>query len=211
MALNNNDAAARPESIHTQPGLTSEIDLYAELVAFAKLSPDEQSRLGNRSGQSSEPERTASCAATETIEPKSNPAEIEETADDLVAKGNPPEVVGVNSPTEPVDLVRDVSAKEPASESQLSIGDGDRSSRPSGQQSRFELPQEIVYTGAMSRGVCLACGAESDADDLFCMTCAGFVDEVASTVPSPPLCKGCKHKIDPDEIFCPWCGSSAPV
>lgn len=80
--------------------------------------------------------------------------------------------------------------------------------RPSGPLSGFNLPPEIVYTGAMSRGVCLACGAESGADDLFCLTCGVFIDEVASSLPSNPTCADCHERIDADEIFCPWCGSS---
>ena len=230
MVLNNKDAAATAESIHAQPGLSSEIDLYAELVAFAKLSPDEQSRLGNRSVPTSEAENRA---PIETSESNSNPAEIEaKTSAGPVEKNNPPEFDAIHSPEaqpepgmrntadrtvygttgEIVDAVRDVSTKEPVSEAQVASTSGDGRSRPSGPMLGFDQPHEIVYTGTMSRGVCLACGAESDADDLFCLACGGFIDDVAApTLPSTPLCKGCKHRIDPDEIFCPWCGFSAPA
>jgi hypothetical protein len=233
MELNNNDAAAGAESIHVQPGLTSEIDLYAELVAFAKLSPEEQSRLGNHPVPASEPEGIVNSAPIETIEAESIPAETEETSAELVAKNNPPESVAIHLPEvqpesgmrdtadwtgsgEIVDAAKDVSTKEPVSTAKASSSTlDDRCSPavtrpdPGGPLSALNLSQEIVFTGAMSRGVCLACGAESDADDLFCLTCGGFIDDVAPTPPSTPLCKVCKHRIDPDEIFCPWCGSSA--
>jgi hypothetical protein len=78
----------------------------------------------------------------------------------------------------------------------------------SGPLSAFNLPAEIVYTGALSRGVCVACGAESNADDLFCLSCGDFMDGTATTLPSNPTCGECKHRIDADEIFCPWCGSA---
>ena len=83
--------------------------------------------------------------------------------------------------------------------------------RPSGPLSGFNLPPEIVYTGALSPGVCLACGAESGADDLFCVTCGVFIDEIGSTLPANPTCGECDQRIEEDEIFCPWCGSLVPA
>lgn len=80
---------------------------------------------------------------------------------------------------------------------------------PSGPLSGFNLPQEMVYTGALSRGVCLNCGAESGADDLFCLTCGDFIDEIGSTLPSSATCGECQQPIDAGEIFCPWCGSAS--
>ncbi|HLF84040.1 MAG TPA: zinc ribbon domain-containing protein, partial [Blastocatellia bacterium] len=79
--------------------------------------------------------------------------------------------------------------------------------RPSGPLSGLNLTPDFVFTGALSRGVCLACGAESAADDLFCITCGVFIDEIGSTLPAKPTCGECKQGIAPDEIFCPWCGS----
>jgi len=54
---------------------------------------------------------------------------------------------------------------------------------------------------------CLACGAESGTDDLFCMSCGSFLNGVASNSPSNPICADCSQAISVDEIFCPWCGS----
>jgi predicted amidophosphoribosyltransferase len=77
--------------------------------------------------------------------------------------------------------------------------------------SGFNLPPEIVYMGAMSKGVCIACGAESSEDDLFCVTCGGFIDEIEAPAQSMATCRECEQKIETDEIFCPLCGASAAV
>lgn len=37
----------------------------------------------------------------------------------------------------------------------------------------------IEFTGALSRGVCLACGAESSTDDLFCPACDVFIEDIS--------------------------------
>jgi RNA polymerase subunit RPABC4/transcription elongation factor Spt4 len=84
--------------------------------------------------------------------------------------------------------------------------------RPSGPLSGFNLPANIVYTGSLSRGVCLACGAaESGEDDLFCPACGAFMDELGLTAVVDSTCAECKQVIAADEIFCPWCGSALPA
>src|SRR4030095_10332966 len=66
---------------------------------------------------------------------------------------------------------------------------------------------EYVFAGDLTLGVCLSCGAESGADDLFCITCGVFIDEIGSTPPkSSPACAECGQVVAADEIFCPWCG-----
>jgi hypothetical protein len=128
-----------------------------------------------------------------------------------------PEPVPTPAAMEVVEAVTIVPVAEPVGESEVlkpsAETSGNRISpvagpRPSGPLSGFNLPPEIVYKGTLSRGVCLACGAEAGADDLFCLTCGVFIDEAASTLPSNPTCTECKQRIDADEIFCPWCGSS---
>ena len=37
----------------------------------------------------------------------------------------------------------------------------------------------VEFTGALSRGVCLACGAESSTDDLFCPACDVFIEDIS--------------------------------
>jgi hypothetical protein len=184
MELNDN-AVACTDPINPQTGevSASEIELYDELLAFAELSPEEQARL-----ESPEP----------ALEPREGSAEQARDCafSETVLTGAP-----VESLTSASDSLDAIDA-DPA------VGGGPS---PSGPLSGFDLPQEVVYTGAMSRGVCLACGAESGADDLFCPTCGDFVDEVASTLPSNPTCGECKQPIDSEEIFCPSCGSAMPA
>jgi predicted amidophosphoribosyltransferase len=70
---------------------------------------------------------------------------------------------------------------------------------------------EFIFAGDLSLGVCLACGAESGADDLFCVSCGMFIDEIGSTPKSSPTCGECGQRVTTDEIFCPWCGAAPPA
>ena len=71
---------------------------------------------------------------------------------------------------------------------------------------------EFVFAGDLTLGVCLSCGAESGADDLFCVSCGVFIDEIGSTPPkSSPSCGECGQIVAADEIFCPWCGAAPGV
>ena len=78
----------------------------------------------------------------------------------------------------------------------------------SGPLSSFALPSNLVYNGTLSLGVCLSCGEPSGANDLFCIACGGFIDEMESTPSFNPSCADCGEGISADEIFCPWCGAS---
>ena len=80
--------------------------------------------------------------------------------------------------------------------------------RPSGPLG--SLTKGFVFTGALSRGVCIGCGAESGTDDLFCIACGVFIDEISTTRPVRLTCVECQQSISTDEIFCPWCGASLP-
>jgi len=40
------------------------------------------------------------------------------------------------------------------------------------------LDSGVEFTGALSRGVCLACGAESSTDDLFCPACDVSIEDI---------------------------------
>ena len=73
------------------------------------------------------------------------------------------------------------------------------------------LRSESHFKGAMTGGVCLACGAESGANDLFCITCGAFVDQVEPTPQYSPTCAQCGLGISADDIFCPQCGAVSPV
>jgi len=236
MELNNNDAAVGTDSTNAQATTTSagEIDLYAEVIAFAALSSEERLRLLDRPVKVSvETGRPSADADKEnaSLEPvlTHTPIQPVEAATAASEKRTPspeaeehtsPEPVLTHSTIEPVQSDTTVPAAESARDSDVSkayVEAGEvrppllDATRPSGPLSGFNLPPEIVYTGALTRGVCLACGAESSADDLFCMACGGFIDEIATTFPFNPTCGECKQRIAADEIFCPWCGSGLPV
>jgi hypothetical protein len=279
MKLNHSDAAVRADSISAPTGSSSgEIDLYADLTAFAELSPEEQLRLVDRPEKPSAETEKASAEGVEEEYPSTEPllasAPIEavesdttpeetETTSALRAERHPspepvpalapiepleaeapapiepvasektsketqrtsaekaekhpsPEPVPAFAPIEPVEAEATVLPAESASDAADSNASVERSEvrrevfvRPSGPLG--SLTRGFVFTGALSRGVCLACGAESDADDLFCITCGVFIEEIGSTLPVKPTCGECKQAIASDEIFCPWCGSVLPA
>lgn len=66
------------------------------------------------------------------------------------------------------------------------------------------------FTGAMSPGICVNCGAESGSEDLFCESCAAFVDEVGRVLLPAPACYECGLATSSDELFCPRCGAVLP-
>jgi hypothetical protein len=224
----------------TGPG-ADEIDLYDELNAFAALSPEEQLRLvappekmsaetGKTATESAEeltpPEPVLTHAAIEPVE-EAAPEPAAEAASEPEDSEVPvrsslvrPELYEWPRPLERVEAEATVPAAESACDSEVSkayVEPGEvrpplvEGPRPSDPLSGFNLTPDFVFTGALSRGVCVACGAESGADDLFCITCGVFIDEIASTLPFNPTCGECKQGIKADEIFCPWCGSVLPA
>ncbi|SRR6266404_4264993 len=229
MKLNHSDAAVRAGSINAQTGSSSgEIDLYDDLTAFAELSPEEQMRLVDRpektsaetekpSAQEVEEEHPSTepllaPAPIEPVESEKTPEETETTSAEKAEKHLSPEPDLALAPIEPVQAEASALLAKSASDAADSNASVERSEvrrevfvRPSGPLG--SLTRGFVFTGALSRGVCLACGAESDADDLFCITCGVFIDELGSTLPVKPTCGECKQGIASDEIFCPWCGS----
>ena len=230
MKLNHNDAAVRDESINAQTRSSSgEIDLYDDLTAFAELSPEDQMRLVDRPEKSStetektsaegehpSPEPLLAPAPIEPVEAEKTPAEREQTSAETAAKHPSPEPVLALAQIEPVEAKATALRAQSASDAGSSNASVERSEvrpevfvRPSGPLG--SLTRGFVFTGALTRGVCLACGAESDADDLFCITCGVFIEEIGSTLPVKPTCAECKQGIAPDEIFCPWCGSVLPA
>lgn len=231
MERNNNEAAVCADPIGARAGSTDEIDLYDELTAFAELTPEEQQRLVDRpetrpteteeapADEAAEPVSPDRVLANTPIEPVVSDTTPEETKQTLAEEAEDQashEPVLVHAPIESVEG----EATEPAAESASGAEDSsvyvERTEvrpevfvRPSGPLG--SLTVGFVFTGALSRGVCLACGAESGADDLFCITCGVFIDEISSTLPVKPACSECKQGISVDEIFCPWCGSAQPA
>ena len=269
MELNNNEAAVCADSGALHAGTSGEIDLYGELVAFAKLSPEEQLRSADRHPGASaetatapeheteerpvhepirtpetEPAETGAAAAEETETPPADGTQeqdslqavqlqtsiepAEEEMADIEPEASPsdepkgddssPKRLLTRAPIQGVEADDGVTAGPGDEASRVKIEPGEAHPsqvegrpRPSGPLSGFNLPPDIVYTGALSPGVCVACGAESAADDLFCITCGVFIDEIGTTLPVSPKCAACKQEISSDEIFCPWCGSALPV
>jgi hypothetical protein len=228
MELNDN-AVVCTDSINPQTGEGSagEIELYDELIAFAELPPEEQVRLESPEPSSEPREGSADnaqdCTFSEPVlsgapvESLTSASEAEEPTEQTSLESIQSEVVEQTAPTDWTQRgspIQPVAPAESACDSEVLTESVDVDPpvggvpSPSGPLSGFDLPQEMVYTGAMSRGVCLACGAESGADDLFCLACGDFVDEVGSTLPSNRMCGECKERIDTGEIFCPWCGSA---
>lgn len=203
-----------------------EINLYEELVDFIELSPEDQRSYLERQCKASS-QTAAELTPDEPIPPQPILAEyFEETVpahaeaeviaeepemgEDFTAAAGP---VFVNE-----DAVKAVTespfinaeAKEPGQRRQGSFELPDLF-RASGPLSGLMLRPEITFTGALTKGVCLACGAESGVDDLFCVTCGAFIDEVDSTLQLNPACVECGQRIVTDEIFCPWCGAVLPA
>jgi hypothetical protein len=194
MVSNNNEAGLNVGPIETHAGSSAagEIDLYDQLIAFAELSPEEQRRSVDRPRTASVEKQTDPLYAEPVpIDRTTNPLEVETTE----------RVARVVSQSEKTNAYGEISESSP----ELFEG-----SSPSGPLSSLSLPPNLVFTGALSRGVCLACGAESGEDDLFCMTCGVFIDDIASAPPLNSACSECSFGIAADEIFCPQCGTVLP-
>jgi hypothetical protein len=176
-------APAGLDNARAGSGEVYELSLYDELVYFAELPPEKQRRLV------AHPEtRSAQTAVQPSTEPVRNPVGLveEETAEsDSEALHD---FEALNAPSElPPESIEGLS--------------------PSGPLPGVSLTPDPGVSGAPSRSVCLTCGAESAADDLFCASCGGFTDEIAPAVPISPKCGECGLGVAADEIFCPSCGA----
>jgi len=69
------------------------------------------------------------------------------------------------------------------------------------------LNPEFPFTGSLSAGICLGCGAESESEDLFCASCGTFVDEVGTKRSSNSKCAECGMVSSANELFCSGCGA----
>lgn len=189
----NNKAGDRAGSIdaETASSVAGETDLYGELMAFLALSPDRQRRQSDRTDKPSPP------VAAEHAHPK--PVATTTPLREQV------EATIVEPKAESASVYEDSEEPSELSNAVPPIFEG---ASPSG--SLAGLSPDFPFTGALSRGVCIACGAESGADDLFCITCGAFIDEVSSTLTFNPTCTVCGLGIAADEIFCPRCGSVLP-
>lgn len=158
MEFNNNNAAVCPGTID---GSTGEIDLYDALAAFADLAPAEKQRLVE----------VAEKPLAETEAPEKDDQRLS-TEPVLVSTAiKPPE------PEETIAAAKFPSAGEPDLSTSAAPTEAHRElewPRPSGPLG--SLMQGFVFTGDLSGGVCIACGAESGADELFCIACGVFIE-----------------------------------
>ena len=233
MEFNKTEAAMLAGSTTAQASGPSaaEIDLYDELIAFAGLSPEEQQRLLARSKKSedeaiatpgSESVSTQNTGSSVEIQATELRAENISEPGDSVAAGvitqvrpeasegsslsGLPSALGSTTAQSPADS-EDAAANVETAEVSPQLFDRSRTGPLLAGLSVFG---DFVFAGDLSRGVCLACGAESAAEDLFCVSCGVFIDEIDSTPKSSPSCGECGQRVTDDEIFCPWCGA-APV
>ncbi len=202
------DANLAPARANPLPGpsgsLGAEIDLYEELLAFAEMSPEEQ-RLyfAEAKSESDPPPQETKPSSPMSVEPE----EIESLDPESMESCEPEELEGI-----------DLEIASPSAESVVAysdstlLGEEVEVIEPAAELSDasdplVDLNLDGAFTNVLSGKDCLACGAESGADDLFCISCGSFLNGVASNSPSNPACADCSQSITIDEIFCPWCGS----
>lgn len=204
MQFDANLAPARANPLAGPSGsLGAEIDLYEELLAFAEMTPEEQRLYFAEAKSESEPTPATRPSIPELVAPEPieslDPEPMEscelEPLDAIDAEivSKSAELPIADSDSTPWD--EEVEAIEPTVE----LSDG---SDP-----LVDLNLDGGFGDVLPGKDCLACGAESVADDLFCMSCGSFLNGVASNSPSNPVCADCNQGITIDEIFCPWCGS----
>src|SRR6185369_970143 len=204
MQFDANLAPARANPIPGQSGsLAAEIDLYEELLAFAEMSPEEQRLYLAEAKSESEPPRATAPSIPELVAP-----EPIESLDPEPMESCEPEPVEVKD-AETVSTFAEVAiAYSDSTRWDEEVEVVDRAVELSdGSDPLVDLNLDGGYTDVLPGRDCLACGAESGADDLFCMSCGSFLNGVASNSPSNPVCADCNQGITIDEIFCPWCGS----
>jgi hypothetical protein len=160
-----------------RPQAAGEIDLYDELVAFIELPPDEKQRYLDRFELTS----------------KASPTDLMEAVDSVV---------------EQADAFESASELRFEDDDQVNGSVGLQVVDESGAAAAFEeMKPQFVFKDRIVGPVCRTCGAQSEADDLFCMSCGAFLNGVDSQE-GEPSCGDCSRNINFDEIFCPWCGST---
>jgi hypothetical protein len=192
MQSNNSEAVPRAGS-GSRSDVLGELDLYTDLRDFLDLSPEERRGHTHRSDPPQPPE------VAEATPAEATPATKPETEFEFTTER------AFEAPTS------FANEEKPFCEASAALGIGQEWETVD----TLALDDRAVFSGSeaevpkvLSRGVCLACGAQSEADDLFCVTCGGFLDEAASALPFNPNCADCGLGVIADEIFCPWCGSA---
>lgn len=185
----NDKAAVRASSNNSgiSPKAADEIDLYEELAAFLKLPPDKKLRYLNRPGTRLSKDTTQYAAS--------------EPAGTAISEQVDVEMVEPASESTFTD-------EAPKEDNQTGQSNPRVADEFSAGATLSEMDPQYVFTNALSGQACCGCGAQSEADDLFCMSCGAFLNGVESALPFDPNCTDCSGEVQPDEIFCPWCGST---
>jgi len=194
MDLNPNHVHARVESgpLYPVAAAADEINLYDELLTFSEMSPEER---GLRASDIDQPQPVDETNRLERGSISTQPLTLDR------ARIEPQQTQPLIHDHVEMDASHAAPAhaeSEPEMQPKTEFGD----SGPFG-----ALASEFQYDGSLSGGTCLGCGAESGADDLFCITCGAFVDETDSPSVSKPVCAECGLDSCANEIFCPECGS----
>lgn len=215
----------------------SELDLYDELLAFVEMSPEHQSLESDRSRRAAgDPAPEGAPLAPTAAEVTAQHAEADPGRPDSelvffyeqpeafdphsLASDAPVEAAFVyeqaqesdnsNSATLESEAAVVIDFETSAQDDGSSVTDGQRGPRLNTGDllASLNVSPMSPFTGALSKGVCLACGEIAGADDLFCVSCGIFIDEIASTFPPDPSCSECTFAVVADEVFCPACGST---
>ena len=194
MDLNPNHARAQVESgpLYPVAAAADEINLYDELVTFSEMSPEERGFKSSDIGQLQPVDETArpDRGSIPTQPLTQDRSRIEPQQTQPLIHDHVEMDAGHDTP--------DHVESGPEIQQKTEFGD----SGPFG-----ALDTQFQYNGSLSGGTCLGCGAESGAEDLFCITCGAFVDVADSPPASKPVCAECGLGSSVDEIFCPECGS----
>jgi Double zinc ribbon len=213
MQLNGNQASPRSSviaaQINSEP--TREIELYAELTAFAEMTAEEQHRYLNQFvvapaetaaepvfDQPEEPADVTSLKQSElafsyqVVEP-----DLNSTPFSISVEADVPSVTGAEPlPAEPAAVLTDGFFDDG-----LDIIDLFEMNAPFGDL-------ELDYLGrGKTRSICPACEAEQGSEELFCAECGSFLNGISSTPASSQSCPDCGESVSTGELFCPWCGS----
>lgn len=194
MDLNPNHARARVESgsLYPLPGGADEINLYDELLTFSEMSPEERCLKTCDIHQAQPVDQTdrleRGSISTQPLTPDRSRIEPQQTQP----------LIHDHAEVYAGHAAQARAESEPEIQQKTEFGD----SGPFG-----ALDSQFQYNGSLSGGTCLGCGAESGAEDLFCITCGAFVDLADSPRVSKPVCAECGFDRSADEIFCPECGS----
>jgi hypothetical protein len=194
MDLNPNHERALVESgpLYPLAAAADEINLYDDLLTFSEMSPEERSL---KASEISQPQPIDETARLERGSIPTQPLTQDRS------RIEPQQTQPLIHDQAEIDAGHDAphhAESEPETQPKTEFGD----SGPFG-----ALDSEFQYNGSLSGGTCLGCGAESGADDLFCITCGAFVDDADSPRASKPVCAECGLDSCADEIFCPECGS----